>query len=177
MFPVLRLLLPQWDRKRSSYNLKQKLLANIYIRVLCLGKSSKDAQKLINYRYYNCLFLYSLLYVYRYTGQILMYLFFRIPNSSKSGGDISDIIYSIVRKQLSDQKKSLTIDRINIFLDDISEASKMNNSKDELFKDLFRQISPLELKWLTRIILKDLRLGVGTERLFRGLCQYKRNLI
>lgn len=99
-----------------------------------------------------------------------MYLFFRVPNSSKSeGGDISDIIYSIVKKQLSDRKESFTIDRINIFLDDISEASKMNNSKDELFKELFRQISPLELKWLTRIILKDLRLGVGTERLFRGL--------
>lgn len=74
-----------------------------------------------------------------------------------------------MRKQLSHRKESFTIDRINIFLDDISQASKMNSSKDELFKALFRQISALELKWLTRIILKDLKLGVGTKRLLQGL--------
>ncbi|XP_035724247.1 DNA ligase 4-like [Vespa mandarinia] len=141
MFPVLRLLLPQCDRKRSSYNLKQKLLTNIYIRVLCLGKSSEDAKKLINYR---------------------------IPNSSKSeGSDISEIIYSVVRKYLLHGKESYTIDRINIFLDNISKANQTNNSKDELFKELFRQISALELKWLTRIILKDLKLGVGTKKLLQ----------
>ncbi|XP_015178038.1 PREDICTED: DNA ligase 4-like [Polistes dominula] len=139
IFPVLRLLLPDCDRERKSYNLKQKLLVNIYIRVLCLGKSSKDAQKLINYR---------------------------IPTSNNSNGsDLAEIVYSIVRKQLSPQKESFTIDRINTFLDDISKASDENKSKDELFKELFRQISALELKWLTRIILKKLKLGIGTQKM------------
>lgn len=140
IFPVLRLLLPKCDRERGSYNLKQKLLANLYIRVFCLGKLSKDAQKLIDYR---------------------------LPNSSKSGkSDFAEIVYSVLHKQLSCNKELYTIDRINRFLDDISKPNETNN-KDELFEVLFRQISALELKWLTRIILKDLRLGIGTEKILK----------
>ncbi|KAI4490315.1 hypothetical protein M0802_010692 [Mischocyttarus mexicanus] len=150
IFPVLRLLLPDCDRERKSYNLKEKLLANIYIRVLCLGKSSKDAEKLKNYK---------------------------IPTSSKSdGSDLAEIVYSIARKQLSPQKESFTIDRINTFLDNISKTHETHKNKDDLFKELFRQISALELKWLTRIILKNLRLGVGTNKLLQvyhpEACEY-----
>ncbi|XP_043485981.1 DNA ligase 4-like isoform X2 [Polistes fuscatus] len=140
IFPVLRLLLPECDRERKSYNLKQKSLVDIYIRVLCLGKSSKDAKKLINYR---------------------------IPTSNKSNGsDLADIVYSVVQKQFSPKKESFTIDRINTFLDDISKASKEN--KNELFRELFRLISALELKWLTRIILKNLKLGIGTRKVLEA---------
>ncbi|KAK2580191.1 hypothetical protein KPH14_012455 [Odynerus spinipes] len=141
MFPILRLLLPQCDRDRGSYNLKEKLLANLYIRVFCLGKSSKDAQKLIEYK---------------------------IPNVNKSGGsDFAEKVYWVLQKRLSRNKETFTIDRINTFLDDLSRTNETNNNKDELFKTLFRQISALELKWLTRIILKDLKLGVGTKKLLQ----------
>lgn len=49
-FPILRLLLPQHDRDRGPYGLKETALAKLYVRVLCLGKTSQDAQKLLHYK-------------------------------------------------------------------------------------------------------------------------------
>ncbi|XP_039307186.1 DNA ligase 4 isoform X4 [Solenopsis invicta] len=58
-----------------------------------------------------------------------------------------------------------TITRINKFLDDISERNVTRQQKVETFRVFFRQITGLEMKWVTRIILKDLRLGIGTQRI------------
>ena len=50
-FPVLRLLLPQLDRERGAYGIKEHNLAKIYIRILGLPKEGHDALKLLNFRY------------------------------------------------------------------------------------------------------------------------------
>ncbi|KAJ9585405.1 hypothetical protein L9F63_002788 [Diploptera punctata] len=49
-FPVLRLLLPQLDRERGAYGVKEHNLAKIYIRILGLPKEGQDALKLLNFR-------------------------------------------------------------------------------------------------------------------------------
>ena len=49
-FPVMRILLPSLDRLRGAYGVKEKKLADLYIKVLGLRKDSSDAQKLLHYR-------------------------------------------------------------------------------------------------------------------------------
>lgn len=49
-YPAMRLLLPQLDRQRPAYGMKETALAKHYIDILSIAKDSTDAQKLINYR-------------------------------------------------------------------------------------------------------------------------------
>ena len=46
----MRLLLPQLDRQRPAYGMKETALAKHYIDILSIAKESADAQKLLNYR-------------------------------------------------------------------------------------------------------------------------------
>ena len=49
-FSVMRLLVPQADKSRPAYGLKEPALAKQYIDVLNIAKDSRDAKKLLNYR-------------------------------------------------------------------------------------------------------------------------------
>ena len=49
----MRLLLPGLERERGPYGLKTKALTDLYLRTFCIGKKSREAQKLINYRLKN----------------------------------------------------------------------------------------------------------------------------
>ena len=49
-FPVMRLLIPQLDKGRPAYGMKETVLAKYYIEILNIAKDSVDAKKLLNYR-------------------------------------------------------------------------------------------------------------------------------
>ena len=49
-FSVMRLLVPQVDKSRPAYGLKETALAKQYIDILNIAKDSRDAKKLLNYR-------------------------------------------------------------------------------------------------------------------------------
>lgn len=46
----MRLLLPQLDKGRPAYGMKETVLAKYYIEILNIAKESLDAKKLLNYR-------------------------------------------------------------------------------------------------------------------------------
>jgi hypothetical protein len=50
-------------------------------------------------------------------------------------------------------------------LDDIIVAKARDGSKgvERVLMELFRKLSGVQLKWLVRIILKDLKLGLGPD--------------
>lgn len=50
LYPIIRLILPQHDKQRQSYGLKEKKIANMYITVLSLSPKSEDAQRLLNWK-------------------------------------------------------------------------------------------------------------------------------
>ena len=47
----MRILLPALDKDRGAYGVKEKKLADLYIKILGIQKTSPDAVKLINYRW------------------------------------------------------------------------------------------------------------------------------
>ncbi|XP_011688012.1 PREDICTED: DNA ligase 4 isoform X2 [Wasmannia auropunctata] len=141
LYPILRLILPHLERQRGPHNLKQTSLANLYARVCGFAKNSDSYKKLANYR--------------------------ESTSGEFTGNDFADRAYSVLDKTLPRISTGFTIARINAFLDGISKKSAhvTMEQKVEMFRVLFRQITGFEMKWVTRIVLKNLRLGIGTERI------------
>ncbi|CAF1240093.1 unnamed protein product, partial [Didymodactylos carnosus] len=122
-YPILRLLLPQSDRERIAYGLKESKLAKHLIDVLSIAKTSADAQKLTN---------------------------FRAQKNSRTtkGNDFADVVYYVLKNR-SNEDRTLTIYEINSRLDDI--ALENGRGKDG---------QKAKLKWLIRILLKDLKISL-----------------
>ncbi|BES90790.1 DNA ligase [Nesidiocoris tenuis] len=140
--PLMRLILPQLERERGPYGVKEYNLARTYIRILCLPKEGVDAQKLLNYRN---------------------------PTSVRASdviGDFAEVAYWILRNKCGKSTK-ITVGDINASLDLISEkhASHDPRAVDEILISLFRKMSAEEQKWLIRIILKDMHLGLSTKQI------------
>ncbi|XP_071646957.1 DNA ligase 4 isoform X2 [Temnothorax longispinosus] len=142
LYPILRLILPNLERQRGPHNLKQASLANLYAHVYGFARNSDSYKKLANYR--ECT-----------PGEFV-------------GNDFADRAYYVLDKKLPRRGTGFTIARINAFLDAISERNVTMQQKVETFRVLFRQITGFEMKWLTRIVLKDLRLGIGTQRILHS---------
>ncbi|GLG98951.1 DNA ligase 4 [Gryllus bimaculatus] len=142
-YPVMRLLLPQLDRERGPYGVKEHTLAVIYIRILCLPKGEIDAEKLLNYR---------------------------APKSSGSqAGDFADVAYWILKRKCPD-KGNLTVENVNNYLDNIALKNASNDRRGmelELIQ-MLKDMSAFDQKWLIRILLKDMKLGLGQTSIFNA---------
>ncbi|XP_015339575.1 DNA ligase 4 [Marmota marmota marmota] len=140
-YPAMRLILPQLERERMAYGIKETMLAKLYIELLNLPREGKDALKLLNYR---------------------------TPTGTRGeAGDFAMIAYFVLKPRCL-QKGSLTIQQVNELLDSI--ASNNSAKRKDLVKksllQLITQSSALEQKWLIRMIVKDLKLGVSQQTIF-----------
>jgi DNA ligase 4 len=134
LFPLLRLLLPGDDRR--VYGLKENKLAKYLIDALCMAPKSDDALKLINYR---------------------------APTNVKADGDFASVAYFVLKNRCK-ENKMLSLFDINRHLDTIA----VNNARgkeglrevNSSIKSLLCNLDALQLKWLIRIILKDLKVGM-----------------
>lgn len=88
---------------------------------------------------------------------------YRAPQNVKSEGDFASVAYFVLKNRCIDECK-LSIDEVNKHLDNIS----INNAKgkegqkevNNNIQSLIVKLSALQLKWLIRIILKDLKIGI-----------------
>ncbi|XP_077370494.1 DNA ligase 4 [Festucalex cinctus] len=137
-YPAMRLIVPSFERERMAYGIKESMLAKLYIDVLCLPKNGPEANKLLNYR---------------------------TPTTSQGeSGDFASMAYFVLKKRCTSQGK-LSIKEVNDFLDSvaINNASKKKDLVRKSLLHLITQSSALEQKWLIRMILKDMKLGVSKE--------------
>lgn len=94
------------------------------------------------------------------------YIYFRNSTSDRfKGNDLGERAYSVLKQLLPLHGTKITIAEINSFLDDISNKDTTVEQKVESCRVIFRRVTGLEMKWLTRIILKDLQLGIKTENI------------
>ncbi|XP_019712986.1 DNA ligase 4 [Hippocampus comes] len=137
-YPAMRLIVPSFERERMAYGIKENMLAKLYIDVLCLPKNGPEANKLLNYR---------------------------TPTASQGeSGDFAGMAYFVLKKRCTGQGK-LSIKEVNDFLDSVAlnNASKKKDLVKTSLLHLITQSSALEQKWLIRMILKDMKLGVSKE--------------
>ncbi|XP_054830436.1 DNA ligase 4 [Eublepharis macularius] len=140
-YPAMRLILPQLERERMAYGIKETMLAKLYIEILNLPKEGKDALKLLNYR---------------------------TPAGSRGdAGDFAVTAYFVLKPRCIKQGL-LTVQQVNVLLDSVStnNAAKRKDLVKKSLLQLITQSSALEQKWLIRMIIKDLKLGVSQQTLF-----------
>ncbi|XP_067047572.1 DNA ligase 4-like [Acropora muricata] len=141
-YPAIRLLLPQLDKERGAYGIKEVVLAKYYIDILSIGKDSVDGRKLLNYR---------------------------APKNAKqdSVADFASVAYFVLKNRCP-EKGSLKVSQVNYYLDEVAKAN-LDHKRDDIKKNLqflLRNTSALEQKWLIRIIFKELKVGLSENSVF-----------
>ncbi|GAA5922726.1 DNA ligase (ATP) DNL4 [Sporobolomyces koalae] len=144
-YPLIRLLLPERDTRRRTYNLKEQKLAKAIVTALDIPPESADARKLINWK---------------------------IPTKEdEAAGEFATVAEKVITSRSSVITKygSLSIDGVNNILDQISrtvptvgaDGKKRMPSQQHarLIKECIGALTPKEMKWFIRIILRDLKAG------------------
>uniref|UniRef100_A0A182SES6 DNA ligase (ATP) n=1 Tax=Anopheles maculatus TaxID=74869 RepID=A0A182SES6_9DIPT len=129
IYPWLRLVVPGMDRERKAYGLRDRTLAEAYIRALGLDRHNDEVQRLLG-----------------------------------AGNDLADRLGPLLQGRCP-AVGDLTVDDVNSRLDAISEG-RMVAARDELVT-LIERGSSLDQRWLVRIVLKNLRLGVSNRRILQ----------
>ncbi|XP_069681895.1 DNA ligase 4-like isoform X2 [Periplaneta americana] len=140
-YPILRLLLPQLDRERGAYGVKEHNLAKIYIRVLGLPKDGHDATKLLN---------------------------FRAPKTAGNlAGDFAEVAFWILKSRCP-EGGSLTVKQVNMHLDNVAMKHAAHDPRgvDAELVAMLTSMSAAEQKWLIRMLIKDMKLGFSQGRIF-----------
>jgi DNA ligase-4 len=83
---------------------------------------------------------------------------------------------SVMQNRSRDETKNMTLKQVNSKLDELVLQSFNNAGKIEIISELIASINLLELKWLTKLILKDLKLGIGHETLLKMYHPYALDL-
>ncbi|KAL5513056.1 LIG4 [Sanghuangporus vaninii] len=134
LYPVLRLILPQKDRERSVYGLKEKNLAKTYIKLIPLGMKDPDAVRLLNWK--------------------------RPTDRDKTSGDFPTVLFEVISKRSSVTQGSLTVDQVNDILDQLSHSIGKQDLQSKLLQRIYNSCTPEEQRWIARIILKDMQINV-----------------
>ncbi|KAG5891388.1 hypothetical protein JTB14_020116 [Gonioctena quinquepunctata] len=131
-FNILRLFLPDLDRERDAYKMKEAKVARTLIKMLDLPPGSD--RNLLSKSYL----------------------------TAAHTTDFGEVVYSVIRKYLSNTKTTLSIKEVNQSLDELTKR-KTESEAEEIMMKLFKTASPEHIRWIIRIILKNLRLGVGSN--------------
>lgn len=157
-YPLLRLLTPHLDNERPPYGLKEAKLADYYIDALTLPKGSPDALALKN-----------------------------AHTKGSHGQDFGQLLFQIASSRLlpSPEGDKISLYRINAFLDQLASSSITQAhslitqahgegedevervGKKQLFSSFVAGLSARANKWLSRIILGNLFLGLGDNMILK----------
>ncbi|CCX15517.1 Similar to DNA ligase 4; acc. no. Q4WVG8 [Pyronema omphalodes CBS 100304] len=139
IFPAFRLILCEKDRDRNVYNLKEQKIGKLLVKVMKINKDSEDGYALLHWKE---------------------------PGSwASSAGDFALRCYEVIKKRpIRTLPGTLTITEVNHLLDQLS-SSPSDESQLSLFSQFYTLMSPTELMWLIRIILKQMKIS-ATEKTF-----------
>lgn len=141
IFPAFRLIIPENDRDRAMYGLKEKTIGKLLIRIMQINKDSEDGFNLLNWKQ---------------PGQTA---------ASRMAGDFAGRCYEVISKRpMRTEVGNMSIAEVNDLLDRLSAAQR-EEQQMAVFAEFYRKMNPDELMWLIRIILRQMKVG-ATERTF-----------
>ncbi|KAF0701368.1 Aste57867_8149 [Aphanomyces stellatus] len=141
LFPLLRLLCPHLDRERT-YKLKEKKIAMLYVDLLGLNPASSDGKKLLHW-----------------TDPTIV--------TSRAVGDFAMVLHEVLQFRSKARQTDLTVGDVNRMLDTL--ASQDKEAQKKVFLQFVTTCSADEQKWLMRIIVKDMKIGLRHERVLQFL--------
>lgn len=137
IYPAMRLILPDKDRERGVYGLKEQTIAKILIKLMGVSPKSADGLSLINWK--------------------------TPGKSSISSGDFAARCFEALEKRpLKTDAGEMRIGQVNQLLDQLAAA---HGEKEQMpiFHEFYNHMNPEELQWLIRMVLKQMKIG-ATER-------------
>jgi DNA ligase-4 len=115
--------------------MKEKVLGKLVVKVLNISNDSEDAKALLNWKH----------------------------GRGRSAGDFSAVCLDVIQKRkVHSEYGVVTIDQVNEWLDELS-ASNKTEDQVKVIQRFYDNMSSKELKWIIRIIIRSMRIGV-TER-------------
>ena len=140
-YPALRLIVPDKDRDRPMYGLKERAIAKLLIKLLKIGNKTEDAMDLLNWK---------------------------LPShaaASGVAGDFPSRCHAVLKKRpMRTEVGDMRIAEVNELLDKLAAAQK-EESQLPIFAEFYNRMNPDEMHWLIRIILRRLNMG-ATEKTF-----------
>ncbi|EHY53145.1 DNA ligase (ATP) [Exophiala dermatitidis] len=137
-YPAMRLIIPDKDRERGVYGLKEKILGKLLVKIMKIDKNSEDGFNLLHWK---------------------------IPSQSKSAGDFAVRCYEVISKRpMRIEVGDMTIEEVNELLDKLSAAPREEHQLP-ILTEFYKRMNAEELMWLIRIILRQMKVG-ATEKTF-----------
>lgn len=143
-YPALRLILPDKDRDRGVYGLKENAIGKLLVKLMKIDKNSEDGYNLLHWKL---------------PGQTA---------ASRLAGDFAGRCFEVISKRpMRTTVGDMTIAEVNEQLDKLA-ASAGEAENLRVFEVFYTRMNAEELMWLIRIVLKQMKVG-ATERTFLSL--------
>ena len=138
-YPALRLIVPEKDRDRAMYGLKEKAIGKLLVKILKINPNSEDGYNLLNWKL---------------PGQ---------TTTSRMAGDFAGRCFEVLSKRpMRTSVGSMRISEVNELLDKLSAAQKEENQVP-IFETFYNSMNADELMWLIRIILRQMKVGASEK--------------
>ena len=88
--------------------------------------------------------------------------------SNSSAKDFAEIAFNVLKSRFPSSPSNLTVAEVNAVLNNLSALNNEKKATDQivlLLQSHLIKMAAIEQKWLIRIILKDVKLGMGTKRI------------
>lgn len=144
IYPALRLILPDKDRDRGVYGLKENAIGKLLVKLMKIDKKSEDGYNLLHWKL---------------PGQ---------TTASRLAGDFAGRCFEVLSKRpMRIEVGDMRISEVNELLDKLAGSSgELENL--EVFETFYERMNAEELTWLIRIILKQMKVG-ATEKTLLNL--------
>lgn len=140
-YPAMRLIVPEKDRDRAMYGLKEKAIAKVLIKLTKISKDSDDAKHMLNWKL---------------PGQLS-------KSAVSTAGDFAGRCYEVLStRQLRTEYSDMSIAEVNNALDKLSQVGT-EDEQVKMFQRFYRRMNAEEMTWLIRMILRQMKIG-ATEK-------------
>ncbi|KAI9816809.1 MAG: DNA ligase (ATP) [Pycnora praestabilis] len=141
IYPAFRLIIPEKDRDRAMYGVKEKAIGKLLVKVMKIDKNSEDGFNLLNWKL---------------PGQ---------STASRLAGDFAGRCFEVITKRpMRSKVGDMTIAEVNELLDRLSAAQR-DEHQLLIFEEFYKRMNADELMWLIRIIIRQMKVG-ATEKTF-----------
>ncbi|KAG6034623.1 hypothetical protein E4U41_006469 [Claviceps citrina] len=140
-YPALRLILPDKDRDRGVYGLKENAIGKLLVKLMKIDKNSEDGYNLLHWKL---------------PGQTM---------AARLAGDFAGRCYEVLSKRpMRTEVGDMTVAEVNEQLDKLA-ASTGEAENLRVLETFYKRMNAEEMLWLIRIILKQMKVG-ATEKTF-----------
>ena len=144
IYPAFRLIVPEKDRDRGMYGLKEMTLGKMLIRILKIDKNSDDGYNLTHWKLPG------------------------VKSTSATAGDFAGRCFDAISKRpMRSEPGDMSIAEVNERLDRLSVAQKEETQRP-ILEEFYSRMNAEELMWLIRIVLRQMKVG-ATEKTFFDL--------